>query len=242
MCIRARFIVDKRQKWGQESRLVLLLPHGYEGQGPEHSSARLERFLGLAAADNIRVANATTPAQYFHLLRLQALRPARRPLVVMSPKSLLRHPRARSSIGELAAGGFQPLLPAGPEAGVRDPGTVRRLVLCSGRVYYDLTGGDAWGEATGVDVARVELLYPFPGAEIAGLLGRYPALEEIVWAQEEPANMGAWSALAPQLREVAGDGIEIRRVSRPAAASPAEGFAAAAAAAQARIVEEALTL
>ncbi|MBT8461758.1 MAG: 2-oxoglutarate dehydrogenase E1 component, partial [Gemmatimonadetes bacterium] len=134
-----QFIVAGRSKWGQESRLVLLLPHGYEGQGPEHSSARLERFLELAAQDNMRVANCTTPAQYFHLLRLQALRPARRPLVVMTPKSLLRHPRARSRVADLA-GGFEPLLPAAGAG--RDPSTVRRLLLCSGKVYYDLTGSE----------------------------------------------------------------------------------------------------
>jgi 2-oxoglutarate dehydrogenase E1 component len=230
-----QFIVAGRSKWGQESRLVMLLPHGYEGQGAEHSSARLERFLELAAQDNIRVANCTTPAQYFHLLRLQALRPARRPLVVMTPKSLLRHPRARSGIDDLG-GGFQPLLPA--EAAGRDPSAVRRLLLCSGKIYYDLTGADEWERAAAVDLARVEMLYPFPRAELAGLLARYPALEEIVWVQEEPENMGAWRALAPELRETAGEEVRVRFVGRPAAASPAEGYAGAHAAAQARIVEE----
>ncbi|MGB5525980.1 MAG: 2-oxoglutarate dehydrogenase E1 component, partial [Gemmatimonadota bacterium] len=232
-----QFIVAGRSKWGQESRLVLLLPHGYEGQGPEHSSARLERFLELAAQDNIRVANCTTPAQYFHLLRLQALRPARRPLVVMTPKSLLRHPRARSGISDLASG-FEPLLPA-TGAG-RSPSAVRRLLLCSGKIYYDLMGADGWESASTVDLARVEMLYPFPGEELAGLIGRYPALEEIVWVQEEPENMGAWRTSAPQLRDLAGEGIKVRFIGRPASASPAEGYAAAHAAQQARIVEEAL--
>ena len=231
-----QFIVAGRSKWGQESRLVLLLPHGYEGQGPEHSSARLERFLELAAQDNMRVANCTTPAQYFHLLRLQALRPARRPLVVMTPKSLLRHPRARSRVADLA-GGFEPLLPASGAG--RDPSAVRRLLLCSGKIYYDLTGSEAWASASAVDLARVEMLYPFPGEEIAGLVGRYPSLEEIVWVQEEPENMGAWRALAPELRALAGDGVEVRFVGRPASASPAEGYAAAHAAAQDGIVARA---
>jgi 2-oxoglutarate dehydrogenase E1 component len=229
-----QFIVAGRSKWGQESRLVLLLPHGYEGQGPEHSSARLERFLEMGAQDNIRVANCTTPAQYFHLLRLQALRPARRPLVVMTPKSLLRHPRARSGIDDLA-GGFEPLLPAGRL--IKDPSAVRRLLLCSGKVYYDLTGSEKWESASEVDLARVEMLYPFPSEELTGLIGRYPALEEVVWVQEEPENMGAWRPVAPALREIAGDGIRVRFVGRPASASPAEGYAAAHTAAQARIVE-----
>jgi 2-oxoglutarate dehydrogenase E1 component len=231
-----QFIVAGRPKWGQESRLVLLLPHGYEGQGPEHSSARPERFLELAAQDNIRVANCTTPAQYFHLLRLQALRPARRPLVIMTPKSLLRHPKARSGIADLA-GGFEPILPVG--GGRPDAAEVRRLLLCSGKVYYDLLGSDRWKNAASVDLARVELLYPFPREECAGLLGRYPVLEDVVWVQEEPANMGAWRAIASELREIAGGEVQVRLVSRPAAASPAEGYAGAHHEAQTRLVEEA---
>ena len=233
-----QFIVAGRSKWGQESRLVLLLPHGYEGQGPEHSSARLERFLELAAEDNIRVANCTTPSQYFHLLRLQALRPARRPLVVMTPKSLLRHPRARSGVKDLA-GGFEPILQTSGAG--RDPSAVRRLLLCSGKIYFDLTASEAWETGTSIDLARVELLYPLPRAELEGLIGRYPSLQEIVWVQEEPENMGAWRAAAPQLRALAGEEVRVRYVGRPASASPAEGYAAAHAAAQARIVEEALT-
>ena len=234
-----QFIVAGRSKWGQESRLVLLLPHGYEGQGPEHSSARLERFLELAAEDNIRVANLTTPAQYFHLLRLQALRPARRPLVLMTPKSLLRHPAARSTPPELSDGSFQPVLP-----GLRDEaerGSVRRLVLCSGKVFYDLVGSDVWKEAKAADVGRVERLHPVPRAEIRSLLDAYPALEELVWAQEEPQNMGAWCHLRGPLSELAGDDISVRYVGRPERASPAEGYAAAHATEQARIVTEALT-
>jgi len=233
-----QFIVAGRAKWGQESRLVLLLPHGYEGQGPEHSSARLERFLELAADDNIRVANLTTPAQYFHLLRLQALRPARRPLVLMTPKSLLRHPAARSTPAELSEGAFQPVL-----AGIRaeeERASVRRLVLCSGKVFYDLVGSDAWKESTEVDVGRVERLHPVPDAEIRALLDAYPALEELVWVQEEPRNMGAWCHLRPTLSELAGDTVSVHYVGRPERASPAEGYAAAHAAEQARIVTQAI--
>jgi len=232
-----QFIVAGRAKWGQESRLVLLLPHGYEGQGPEHSSARLERFLELAGQDNIRVANCTTPAQYFHLLRLQALRSARRPLVVMTPKSLLRHPAARSGIDDLG-GGFEPLLPAVDVE--RDPARVQRLLLCSGKIYYDLTGSEEWAGAQSVDLARVEMLYPFPAQELSALVAKYPGLTEIVWVQEEPENMGAWRAVAPTLRQIGSGRATVRFVGRPTAASPAEGYAAAHAAAQASIVEQAL--
>jgi 2-oxoglutarate dehydrogenase E1 component len=155
----------------------------------------------------------------------------------MTPKSLLRHPRARSGIDELASGSFQPVLPA---AGVRpSPDGVRRLLLCSGKVYYDVLASASWESATAVDLARLELLYPFPTQELNLLLAGYQALEEIVWVQEEPANMGAWQAIAPRLRESAGDAISLRLASRPAAASPAEGYAGAHAAAQERIIEEA---
>ncbi|MGD8495702.1 MAG: 2-oxoglutarate dehydrogenase E1 component [Gemmatimonadales bacterium] len=233
-----QFIVSGRSKWGLESRLVLLLPHGYEGQGPEHSSARLERFLNLGAEGNIRVANCTTPAQYFHLLRLQALRADRRPLVVMSPKSLLRHPAARSTLSELTEGAFHPVLP-----GARDVGAeaVTRLVLCSGKVYYDLVGSEAWESADSVDVARIELLYPFPTAELRGLLDGYPALEEVVWLQEEPENMGAWRYLRARLAELTGEGRELRLVARPERASPAAGTATAHGREQQELIEEALS-
>ncbi|MFQ5746921.1 MAG: 2-oxoglutarate dehydrogenase E1 component [Gemmatimonadota bacterium] len=235
-----QFIVAGRAKWGQESRLVLLLPHGYEGQGPEHSSARVERFLDLAARGNIRVANCTTPAQYFHLLRRQALRHARRPLVVLTPKSLLRHPGARSTLEDLAEGGFEPVLadPAAPA--VRDdPASVRRLILCSGKIYYDLAASDARAAADGVELLRLELLYPFPEHELAKAFARFPALEEIVWVQEEPENMGAWGSISDRLRCVIGPDIGLRYVGRPRRASPAEGYAAEHAREQARIVGEA---
>ena len=245
-----QFIVAGRSKWGQESRLVLLLPHGHEGQGPEHSSARIERFLQLAAERNIRVANPTTPAQYFHLLRLQAIRRARRPLVVLTPKSLLRHPRARSGLQELADGAFEPVI--GPEAGGAGAATgsgaaagsdaARRVVLCSGKIYYDLVGSEAF-EAARSDVAvlRVEQLYPLPEAELEAVLAAFQGAEEIVWAQEEPENMGAWTYMQPKLGPLAG-GRPVRYVGREPRASTAEGYAEVHGARQAAIVEEALAI
>jgi 2-oxoglutarate dehydrogenase E1 component len=226
-----QFIAAGRAKWGQLSRLVLLLPHGYEGQGPEHSSARLERFLQLAAENNIRVANCTTPAQYFHLLRRQARFPQRRPLIVMTPKSLLRHPRATSPVAELSEGGFHRVI-----ADERtDPGRIGRIVLCTGKVYYDLIAARA--DRADVAIIRVELLYPFPAAELRGVLEGH-AGAELVWAQEEPENMGAWSYMQPCLRELAGrDPVY---VGRPKRASPAEGFADAHEKEQRRIVAEAV--
>src|SRR6202011_5552427 len=170
-----QFIAAGRAKWEQTSRLTLLLPHAYEGSGPEHSSARLERFLQLAAEGNIRVANATTPAQYFHLLRRQARIAKQRPLVIMTPKSLLRLPQATSRIEELAEGRFQPVL---AEPGV-DPDLVTRLVLCSGKIYYDLIGHAGRSEVPQVAIGRVELLYPFPQAEILSLVASYPQLREV---------------------------------------------------------------
>ncbi len=232
-----QFIVSGRSKWGQESRLVMLLPHGYEGQGPEHSSARLERFLDLAAEDNVRIANCTTPAQYFHLLRLQALCFSRRPLIVMTPKSLLRHPAARSPADSLATGSFHLVLP-----GVRDgnPADITRLLLCSGKVFYDLTGSERWAEAKSVDVARIEMLYPFPEAEIRELIRGLPYLQEIVWLQEEPANMGAWRYLHEKLRSIAGSKLTLGVVARPERASPAPGTASMFAREQQELLDVAL--
>ena len=233
-----QFIVAGRSKWGQESRLVLLLPHGYEGQGPEHSSARLERFLQAGAERNIRVASCTTPAQYYHLLRLQALRTARRPLILMTPKSLLRHPRARSSLLELAAGSFHSVL--APE--VASPDVVERIVLCTGKVYYDITGSEAFEEAGDrVAVLRVEQLYPLPEAELSEAIGLFPAARQIVWAQEEPANMGGWSYMRPELERLVGD-RSVRYVGREAQASTAEGYAEVHAERQAAVARLALTV
>src|SRR5437867_4228909 len=232
-----QFIIAGLAKWGQTSRLTLLLPHGYEGQGPEHSSARIERFLALGADGNIRIANCTTPAQYFHLLRRQARHPELRPLVLFTPKSLLRLPQASSRLEDLATGRFQPVLddPAEPP---RD--AVRRLILCSGKVYYDLTLAPARAQAQHVAVARVELLYPFPREELATLIREYPNLREIVWVQEEPRNMGPQKFMLPQLRELVGPEVTVRDIGRPERSSPAEGYPAAHQAEQARIVAAAL--
>jgi 2-oxoglutarate dehydrogenase E1 component len=242
-----QFIVSARAKWQQTPALVLLLPHGYEGQGPEHSSARLERFLQLAADDNIRVANVTTAAQYFHLLRRQALLldSDPRPLVIMTPKSLLRHPRAGSSIADLAEGRFQRVIddPTGRERAEE----VTRLVLCSGKVYVDLLGATPAGGAApdggvppSVAIARVEELYSFPADELREVIAGYPALRELAWLQEEPRNMGAWSYVAPRLRELVDPAIPILYIGRPDSASPAEGSLALHTVEQARIIAEAL--
>jgi 2-oxoglutarate dehydrogenase E1 component len=234
-----QFIASGLAKWGQTSRLTLLLPHGYEGSGPEHSSARLERFLTLAAEGNMRVANLTTPAQYFHLLRRQALIAKQRPLVVMTPKSLLRLPQASNTIEELAEGTrFEPVL---PEPGVSDE-SVTRLVLCTGKIYYDLVGHSERQGNPNVAVARVELLYPFPERNITDLLARYPHLKEVVWAQEEPRNMGARAHMFPRLMQIMPEGIRFGYVGRPERASPGEGYPAAHISEQSRIVRTALNL
>jgi 2-oxoglutarate dehydrogenase E1 component len=232
-----QFIIAGLAKWGETSRLTMLLPHGYEGQGPEHSSARLERYLALGAEDNLRVANPTTPAQYFHLLRDQALRPIVRPLVLMTPKSLLRLPAATSSPGELTAGRFEAVLDDAARAASRSG--VRRLVLCSGRFYYDLLLSPRRAEATDVTIARVELLYPFPCDELRRLITGYPALETVVWAQEEPRNMGARKFILPEIRDLLPSQVSLVDVSRPERSSPAEGYAAAHRAQQLALVVEA---
>jgi 2-oxoglutarate dehydrogenase E1 component len=231
-----QFIVAGLSKWGQTSRLTLLLPHGYEGNGPEHSSARLERFLQLAAQENIRVANCTTAAQYFHLVRRQALDPAARPLVVMTPKGLLRLKQASSTLAELAEGSFQPVI----DDASADKEQVRRLVLCSGKVYYDLVGHELRERAAHVAVARIEELYPFPVEEKAELVSSYPRLGEIVWVQEEPQNMGPWRAIRHRLEENLPEGLHLRYVGRPWRASPSEGYPTAHLREQDRIVREAL--
>jgi 2-oxoglutarate decarboxylase len=232
-----QFLIAGLSKWGQTSRLTLLLPHGYEGQGPEHSSARIERFLALGAEGNLRIANCTTPAQYFHLLRRQARHAELRPLVLFTPKSLLRLPQAASRLEELTTGRFRPVLDD-PEGDARRDAT--RLVLCSGKVYYDLMMSPARAPASHVAIGRVELLYPFPAAEIAELLQRYPKITEIVWVQEEPRNMGPQKFMLPQLRELVRAGVTVRDVGRPERSSPAEGYPAVHQAEQARIVAAAL--
>jgi 2-oxoglutarate dehydrogenase E1 component len=234
-----QFIVAARAKWRQHPSLILLLPHGYEGQGPEHSNARPERFLQLAAQENLRIANLTTAAQYFHLLRCHAalLERAPRPLVLLTPKSLLRHPRAAARLEELSAGRFQPVLDD-PEVGDRRD-EITRLILCSGKVYVDLVTSDERAQATAVAIARVEQFYPFPAREISHVLAAYPHLREVVWMQEEPQNMGAWTFVAPRLRELIGCDIPLLYIGRPGRASTAVGSALVHAADQAKIVADA---
>ncbi len=233
-----QFLTSGLSKWGLTTRLTLLLPHGYEGQGPEHSSARLERFLQACAEGNIRVANPTTPAQYFHLLRRQAKRTRQRPLVVMTPKSLLRHPLATSTLTDLAEGRWQPVIDDASATDRRDQ--VTRVVLCSGKVYYDVLAEATKQHSAAIALVRVEQLYSFPWTELRETLARYPNLAELVWAQEEPRNMGAWTYLEPKLREVLPAGAALSYVGRPDRASPAEGYPAAHTLEQNRIVNEAL--
>jgi 2-oxoglutarate dehydrogenase E1 component len=234
-----QFIVSGLAKWGQTSRLTLLLPHGYEGSGPEHSSARLERFLALAAEGNVRVASPTTPAQYFHLLRRQARIAKQRPLVVMTPKSLLRLPQATSSVADLAEGTrFHPVL---AEPGVADE-QVTRLVLCTGKIYYDLVGHPERESHRGLAVGRVELLYPFPEGQLLDLMGRYPKMREVLWVQEEPRNMGARAHMFPRLMQIMPAGIHFGFIGRPERASPGEGYPAAHIDEQNRIVTTAIDL
>jgi 2-oxoglutarate dehydrogenase E1 component len=231
-----QFISAGLSKWGETSRLTMLLPHGYEGNGPEHSSARLERFLQLAAQENIRIANCTTAAQYFHLLRRQALEAVARPLVIMTPKGLLRLKQASSTLDDLAAGEFHPLL----DDADADHERTTRLLLCSGKVYYDIVGHERRGEAADVAVARLEQLYPFPVRRAAELLAGYPNLQELVWVQEEPQNMGPFRAIRHRLEEAKPDAVPLLYAGRPWRASPSEGYPTAHLREQDRIVRAAL--
>ena len=207
-----QFIVSAMSKWGQSTRLTLLLPHGYEGSGPEHSSGRMERFLQLAAEGNIRVANLTTPAQYFHLLRRQARVAKQRPLVILTPKSLLRLPQATSRIEHLSESRFYPVL-SEPRI---DEEKVTRLVLCSGKIYYDLKGHATRENNESVAISRVELLYPFPQQQILDEVARYPNLREVAWVQEEPRNMGPRTHMSPRLLQI----LPQRRSSSATSAGP----------------------
>ena len=236
-----QFLTSGLAKWRQTSRLTLLLPHGYEGSGPEHSSARLERFLALGAEGNIRVLYPTTPAQYFHLLRRQARHPDARPMVVMTPKSLLRLPAAASRPADLASGAFRSVLDDQRFADAKAAAKVRRVLLCSGKIYYDLVGSEPYRSAKNVAVIRVERLYPFPDDELGGVLQRYPKIESFAWVQEEPRNMGARKFVLPRIRHLVPYQIPLGDISRPERSRPAEGYPAAHQVEQARIVREALT-
>jgi 2-oxoglutarate decarboxylase len=234
-----QFVAAGRAKWQQTSRLTLLLPHGYEGAGPEHSSARLERFLQLAAEGNLRIANPTTPAQYFHLLRDQARSAQARPLVVMTPKSLLRLRAASSRLGEFTDGTFMPVL---DDPQIRDRARVRHLALCSGKIYYDFVTHAKRAEDLSLAIARVELLEPFPFDSVLALVESYPDLRRVTWVQEEPKNMGARAFVSRRIRErLTPRGIIFDYIGRPDRASPSEGYPGAHAVEQERIVTELLS-
>jgi 2-oxoglutarate dehydrogenase E1 component len=236
-----QFIVSGESKWKRLSGITLLLPHGYEGQGPEHSNARLERFLSLCAEDNMQVCYPTTPAQIFHLLRRQVLRPVRKPLIIMSPKSLLRLPQATSKLEELATGGFQEIILDKPEI---EPAGVTRLLVCTGKVYYDLVKARDERKDTSTAIIRLEQVYPFAQDVVAGLLAKMPKLKEVFWVQEEPRNMGAWHFISPRLRDVVSTQtkgqVDVGYIGRPEAASPATGFYQTHNVEQQLIVEEAI--
>ena len=231
-----QFICSAESKWQRMSGLVMLLPHGMEGQGPEHSSARLERYLQLCAEDNWQVCNLTTPAQYFHALRRQMRRNFRKPLVVMSLKSLLRHKMAVSDLAAFTDATFQTVL---PEPAALDPAAVHRVLLCSGKVYYDLLLGREQRNVSDVAIIRVEQLYPYPSAEIIAALAPFTAATEVCWVQEEPWNMGAWHFIGPRLEPLVGE-RPLRYIGRDEAASPASGSYKIHQAEQADIVDRAL--
>ncbi len=220
------FVVSARAKWGLTPSLVMLLPHGYEGQGPDHSSARVERFLQMAAETNVRIANCTTAAQYFHLLRMQALllKTDPLPLVVLTPKSLLRHPMVTSALRELAEGGYQRVID--DHEARQHAERVRRVVLCSGKIYVDLVSAERRKSSSSVAFSRVEQLYPFPYEDLQPVLEGFPALDEVVWVQEEPENMGAWEFMRPHLEDLIRGRWPLRRIARPRNSSPAEGSSA----------------
>ncbi len=236
------FLLSGRAKWGLTPSLVLLLPHGNEGMGPDHSSARIERFLGLAAEGNMRAATPTTAAQYYHLLRRQALllRTDPLPLVIFTPKGFLRHPMAASTPNQLATGSWQSLLEE-PQMGKQEQ-AVSHLILCSGRIYFDLVSSELRAANQQAAIVRIEQLYPFPLDDLEKLLSHYPKIEQVVWVQEEPLNMGAWSYLRPYLRQLLGDQMPLYYVGRPPSSSPAEGSSTLYAANQDALIAQALRI
>jgi 2-oxoglutarate dehydrogenase E1 component len=234
-----QFIVSAQHKWERLSGLVMLLPHGYEGQGPEHSSARIERFLQLCASENIQVCVPSSPSQIFHLLRRQAIRKMRTPLIVISPKSLLRNPNATSSINELTEGSFQCII----DSDTKKKSNIKKIILCSGKVFYDLQNKKIQDKKEHIAIVRIEQLYPFPYDDLEECLKKYKNVEEIIWCQEEPANQGAWFSHRHRLQRVLdrlGSGKEISMVSRPPAAAPAVGMMKLHLEQQNNLIEEAL--
>jgi len=244
-----QYITASEDKWKQTSRLTMLLPHGYEGQGPEHSSARLERFLQLCAANNLCVCYPSSPAQYFHLLRRQVRQGFERPLIIMTPKSLLRLPAASSSLDQLTSGGFQPLI---DDHQISDTDAVARIVFCSGKVFYDLSdarkksasepGSVATGSKDQVALVRAEQFYPFPVSAIEELVAKYPNAKDLVWCQEEPKNMGGWTFMEGKFEDLIPGGDRLRYVGRAESASPATGNYAVHTREQEQLVKEALTI
>jgi multifunctional 2-oxoglutarate metabolism enzyme len=238
----AQIIIDQyisacEAKWGQKTALVMTLPHGYEGQGPEHSSARLERFLQLCAEDNMQVMNLTTPAQYYHALRKQALQDKKKPLIIMSPKSLLRHPMAVCNAEELAEGKFYPFI---EDLDVEDKDKIDRLIISSGKVYYDLIKQRDESEVNNVAITRLEQIYPFPDRDIQSILSEYKHVKEIVWCQEEPKNMGSWTFISPRISKLLKPDQELIYAGRQASASPAAGQMKIHQAEQERLVKSAI--
>ena len=217
-----QFISSGEVKWGRVSGLTMLLPHGYEGQGPEHSSARIERFLQLCADHNMQVVQPTTPAQIFHLLRRQMIRLFRKPLIVATPKSLLRHKEAVSDLSELAKGAFQPIIGEVDEA--IEAKKVKRVVVCSGRVYYDLVAHRREAKANDVAIVRIEQLYPFAHKQFEAEMKKYDNATEVVWVQDEPQNQGPWFYIEHHLKEGMKEGQKLAYSGRPASASPAVGY------------------
>ncbi|HEX8287042.1 MAG TPA: multifunctional oxoglutarate decarboxylase/oxoglutarate dehydrogenase thiamine pyrophosphate-binding subunit/dihydrolipoyllysine-residue succinyltransferase subunit [Pyrinomonadaceae bacterium] len=232
-----QYISSSEDKWQQRCRLVMLLPHGYEGQGPEHSSARLERYLQLCAENNMQVCYPTTPAQYFHLLRRQVKQEIVRPLIVMTPKSLLRLPAASSTIEDLTNGGFQPVI---DDAKITDKTKVRRVVVCSGKVFYDLDAGRTDANDNRTAIVRLEQFYPFPAEKLREVFASYPNATEIFWTQEEPQNMGGWFFVQNRISEILPENIELKYVGREASASPATGSYAIHELEQKQIVDQSL--
>jgi 2-oxoglutarate dehydrogenase E1 component len=238
-----QFISSAEAKWQQMCGLVLLLPHGYEGQGPEHSSARLERFLQMCAHYNMQVMNLTTPAQIFHAMRRQMHRPFRKPMIVMSPKSLLRHPKAVSSIEELSKGGFQEVI---PDTLLKDPKKVETLALCSGKIYYDLLEEREKTKSERTALVRVEQIFPTPFKQLTAAIKAYPNLKNVLWVQEEPKNMGAYQHIYFRLSEIfmkeGFNKLGLHYVGRGERSSPATGSVYRHKAEQAELVKNAFSI
>jgi 2-oxoglutarate dehydrogenase E1 component len=232
-----QFITSGEAKWDRLCGLVLFLPHGYEGQGPEHSSARLERFLQLCALNNIQVCTPTTPAQMFHMLRRQMLRATRKPLVVMTPKSMLRHKLSVSRMDDLVSGCFQELI---ADSTAKQPETVSRVVVCAGKVYYDLIEAAAEKKLDNVAIVRIEQVYPFPREALKTELSRYKKAKDVFWCQEEPQNQGAWYQIQHHLRSCLGDGKQLHYAGRARSAAPACGHANTHIAEQNQLIADAL--